>query len=152
LVALTARLLDDASAASPLPFLGDALKRFLEEFPSTTNGLSRTANTSLRLLREHGTLPSRELFKRSQAREARFFLGDGTFFAMLHRLAAARVPLVSLDGDRVSLTDAGQRVARHEDDAVRLNGIDEWRGGVHLAGSEAAWRWDPARETLISCG
>jgi hypothetical protein len=34
---------------------------------------------------------------------------------------------------------------------VALNGIDEWRGGVHLAGADRSpWRWSPDRKTLVS--
>ena len=36
-------------------------------------------------------------------------------------------------------------------DHVRLNGIDLWRGGVHLSGSDCSpWRWDARDETLVS--
>jgi hypothetical protein len=51
---------------------------------------------------------------------------------------------------QISITAAGRAVSRGDLDAVRLNGVDTWRGGVHLSGAEAAWRWDPARKTLIS--
>lgn len=36
----------------------------------------------------------------------------------------------------------GKAVLAGKQDAVRLNGIDKWFGGVHLQGAEAAWRWD----------
>jgi hypothetical protein len=147
----------------PTPFLGDALERFFEEFPSTTNGLSRTADELLHDLAESPALSLTELFRRTQAREARMFLGDSSFFQIVAGLARAQVPLVAIaepldsartgnpGSQRISITDAGREVSRCERDAVRLNGIDVWRGGVHLSGSEAAWRWDPGRKTLISC-
>jgi hypothetical protein len=149
----------DRAYCLPLPFLGDALERFFEEFPSTSNGVSRTVDTALRVLVEAGALNGRELFQRTQAREARPFLGDSGFFQRLHRLADAPVPLVTISGDpieaddigHVAVTDAGREVTHGREDAVRLNGIDQWRGGVHLTADEPVWRWDPARKTLVLC-
>jgi hypothetical protein len=34
-------------------------------------------------------------------------------------------------------------------DNVRLNGIDRWIGGVHLAGPEPGWRYDERLEALV---
>ena len=99
------------------------------------------------------------LFVSTQAHEARPFMGDTTFFAILARMASARVPLVAIDGDgaadprhhRIAITDAGLAVLAGRADHVRLNGVDAWRGGVHLTGSDASpWRWDIERETLVS--
>lgn len=154
------RLETDRDSCLPLPFLGDALERFFEEFPSTTNGLSRTADAVLQALDSAGALTGAELFQRTQAREARKFLGDSGLFHIVRGMSRERVPLVSVFSEaapndpaaqRVAITDAGCSVLRTDQDAVRLNGIDVWRGGVHLAGREAAWRWDPARKTLVSC-
>jgi hypothetical protein len=150
------RLKTDRESWAPLPFLGDALERFFEEFPATTNGLSRTANAALQVLDGAGPLSGGNLFRRNQDLESRMFLGDTTFFHILGGLARARVPLVGMSGgedpaaQQISITAAGRAVSRGELDAVRLNGVDTWRGGVHLSGPEAAWRWDPARKTLIS--
>ena len=79
---------------------------------------------------------------------------------MLQRLAAARVPLVAIDagGDQrdprahtVAITSAGREVATGRADHVRLNGVDVWRGGVRLSGSDRSpWRWDRGDETLVS--
>ena len=33
-------------------------------------------------------------------------------------------------------------------DAIRLNGIDRWIGGVHLVGADAEWRWDRRKITI----
>jgi hypothetical protein len=167
LVAARRQLRTDREAWAPMPFLGDAIERFFEEFPSTTNGLSRTADTALRLLDDQAALAAGDLFRRTVAFEPRMFLGDSSFFSLLHSLAAAATPLVTVAEDgaaplsngapaadwatrAISLTHAGRAVVHGEDDAVRLNGIDTWRGGLHLAGAEAAWRWDPVRKTLIS--
>lgn len=33
---------------------------------------------------------------------------------------------------------------------LALNGVDRWIGGVRLHGTEPPWRWDQARETIVS--
>jgi hypothetical protein len=158
LVELTVRLKPDATKNLALPFLGAALRRFLEEYPSTTNGLSRTANAVLRAVAA-GPRDGGRLFFDTQTAEEHPFMGDTSFFLMVRRLADARVPLVAIepDGDVdlrgrvVTITDAGRRVLSGADDALALNGIDEWHGGVHLVGSTTSpLRWDPRVETLVS--
>ncbi len=157
--ALMVRLKPDSPYDGTLPFLRGAIQRLFEEYPSTTNGLSRTAQAILRAL-DAGPLDAGVLFPRTQADELRPFMGDLGFFDIIRALASARVPLVSLDADpktadlrghSVSMTEAGRRVLAGRGDAVALNGIDEWRGGVHLAGTDRSpWRWDRERETLVS--
>ncbi len=151
----TLRHTPDSCSAGALntAFLADALERFMAEYPSLSNGLSRTEDAALRTLLD-GPLTGRDLFPRSQAAEPRRFLGDTVLFDMVLDLSRARVPLVSVGGAAVfdapvALTAAGHAVVAGEQDAVQLNGIDRWRGGVHLSGS-APWRWDPARKTLVS--
>jgi hypothetical protein len=155
--ALMVRLKADATCG--LPFLHGAIHRLFEEYPSIKNGLSRSAEAILRAL-EGGPLDASVLFPRTQVEEPRPFMGDLGHFDIVRRLAAARAPLVAIDptppandlrGHMISITDAGRRVLAVDADAVALNGIDEWRGGVHLAGADRSpWRWDRGRETLVS--
>jgi hypothetical protein len=35
-------------------------------------------------------------------------------------------------------------------DAIRLNGIDRWIGGVHLVGADADWRWDHSAGRVLA--
>ena len=151
--------LSGGAAANTLPFLEDALKRFLAEYPSTANGLSHTDTLALKVL-SSGPLPAHALFCATQDEEPRPFMGDWTFYRALRTLASARVPLVSTalpvpdDTARthmVEITAAGRDVLAGRADAVALNGIDRWRGGVRLSGrSQSPWRWDAGRETLVS--
>jgi hypothetical protein len=143
---------------SRFPFLRAALTRFFEDYPSTRDGLSRTERAVLEAL-DAGVLSGHDLFVHSQRSEARPFMGDSTFFAIVRDRSVERVPLVEIDGAaalhgwldaRFALTGAGRDVLAGHADAVRLNGIDRWRGGVHLHGAESAWRWDRRRETLVS--
>jgi hypothetical protein len=158
--ALMVRLESDAASSTRgLPFLGGAIHRLFEEYPSTTNGLSRSANAVLQEL-ESGPLDGIALFRATQWAEQRPFMGDLGMFGIVRGLATARVPLVAIDsadptldlrGCTVRLTDAGRAVLAGRQDAVALNGIDEWRGGVHLVGRDRSpWRWDAGRETLVS--
>jgi len=152
----------------PLPFLRDALERLLEEYPSTANGLSRTADAALREL-DAGPRSGLDLFMATQAREERPFMGDWGFFDILRLLARARVPLATIappeagqdahaDLERdlrahtIAITESGREVLAGRNDAVALNGIDVWRGGVHLVASQDArspWRWGAGRDTLV---
>jgi len=149
----------ESDAIDALPFLRDAIGRFLAEYPATRNGLSMTCNLAIEEL-EASPLEASDLFRRVQAREDRAFIGDSPFFGHLRRIATARRPLVSiapaavndeLRGHEIALTDAGRAALTERFDAVAQNGIDEWRGGVHLHGIDTSpWRWDSARETLVS--
>jgi hypothetical protein len=149
----------DAEALRELPFLHQAIGRFLAEYPSTKNGLSRTCHCAVEELAA-APLDAGELFRRVQARESRPFMGDSPFFGHLRRLAAAGRPLLTIEpsaddddlrGRQLALTSDGRATLNGELDAIAQNGIDEWRGGVHLHGSgRSPWRWDGVRETLVS--
>src|SRR5262245_18526346 len=142
---------EDAAIAASLPFLGAALWRFFEEYPSTHNGLSRTGHAVLRAV-DGGARDRGEAFRRSQEEEERPFLGDLGVFDIVHDFATAGVPLLSTAAnDGLALTAAGQDVLSGRADAVALNGIDVWRGGVHLVGRDRSpWRWDARRQSLVS--
>ena len=51
---------------------------------------------------------------------------------------------------RLRLTADGRRVLGGEADHVRLNGVDRWVGGVHLAGPGSPWRWDEGTESIVT--
>jgi hypothetical protein len=58
---------------------------------------------------------------------------------------------VDLRRHTVAMSDAGRDVLDGRLDRVALNGIDMWRGGVHLRdGGERLWRWDAGRQRLVS--
>ncbi|HET6362294.1 MAG TPA: hypothetical protein VFH11_09555 [Gemmatimonadota bacterium] len=140
---------DLAARPTPeLPHLRDAVHRYLEELPATRDGLSRSERQLLEAL-AGGPLQAREAFVAAHhARERLVFLGDTVFFDYLERLAAGARPLVSLsrrpaDAAMASLTEDGRRVLDGKLDWIDLGGSDRWLGGVHLAGRDAAWRWDP---------
>lgn len=96
------------------------------------------------------------LFNDVWTAEQRPFLADGPCWALIEELAGGRVPLLELDDGtlmfarrRVRLATAGRDVLLGRQDHIRLNGIDRWIGGVHLAGRTPPWRYDERLEMLI---
>jgi hypothetical protein len=152
--------------AAGLPFMGEALRRALEELPRPGDGLSRTDRQILYSI-GRGVDRVGMLFARVLAMEEAAFLGDWSFFRVLSELAFARPPLIVglpepfgaavIDDDqrrkafvtaRVSLTEAGRDVLAGRADRVSLIGIDRWLGGTRVAGPDP-WRYDPDEARLI---
>ena len=68
----------EAGAQEPFPFLASALRRHLEQFPSTANGLSRSEEQALEAI-AGGSNTSGEAFAAYQEREEPVFLSDAVF-------------------------------------------------------------------------
>ncbi len=139
-----------AQDTSALPFLAGALRRHLEEFPSTRTGLPRTERQVLELLARRTYTPTK-LFIASQGLEERPYLGDTSFWWRVQRLAEGPDPLVALDlraspqslpEGEARISHAGLRVLAGEDDWLRLLPFDRRIGGVRVRGAGAHWRWD----------
>jgi hypothetical protein len=144
---VTALLENDTTA---LPFLGPALRRHLEEFPSTRTGLSRSEQQALEVIAAGAGTIAAAFPQAHHQREEPVFLGDVVFAWYLERMSQVREPLVLFDdgttvaapkqGDdrrafwdrAVRITAVGGRVLAGDENAVALNGIDRWLGGVHL--------------------
>ena len=142
-----------AADTTPLPFLAGALRRLLEEFPATRNGLARSEEQALRTAAELGSTSAGRMFLAIQDMEQRSFMGDTSFWRILTRLGAEPHSLLRISADTgdsfskriVDITELGRRVLAVKEDYVRLGGIDKWIGGVHLRGSESPWRWNGSR-------
>jgi hypothetical protein len=132
-----------------LPCLAAALRRLLEEYPSTQNGLSRTEQQLLEAVAS-GKQDRATIFLASQQREESIFLGDSSAWLRLDRQTEGPAPaLLKTAPEQYSLTSFGERLLAGEVDWIRSRGgIDVWLGGVHLAGSDAAWRWARDRGVL----
>ncbi len=135
------------SDTSALPYLEGALRRHLEQFPSSRNGLSRSERQALTLI-ESGVHEFGALFQKSQALEERIYLGDLTFRRYLLGLAGGRHPLLRAEGERFEETPMGHLVLEGREDHVRRNGINRWLGGVHLCEGAPVWRWDETRQAI----
>lgn len=143
------------STYEPLPYLGAAMQRMCEEYPSMHNGLSRT-EYQIGLALQDGAVALNALFPHAHhARETWEWLGDTSFAWYVERLSNVPVPLVTfVDGSpvlattlnsafwsrEVQLTPFGASVLAGAADFVEANGVDRWIGGVHLT-AENVWRW-----------
>ncbi len=143
-----------------LPFLRDAYRRFLQEWPSLHNGLSRTEEHALSLIAD-GMHDPVELFRAHQASEEAPFMGDWTFWETVRSLSLGANPLITVEGDqnsenfqsaRVRITREGTAVLHGDRDALHVRGIDRWYGGYHAMEPEKIWRWDVVRGRLVSPG
>jgi len=145
-----------AADTSAMPFLKPALQLHLERFPFVRNGLGRIQNRALELIRS-GSPRFIDLFPRFGDAEPVYGLGDAQFWIAMRRMRDAPEPLlrtsngngadhkltaVAIHQTTFEITQAGAAVLADEADFIELNGVDEWLGGVHLAGRRDLWRWD----------
>jgi hypothetical protein len=133
---------------SPLPFLADALERFLEELPWTSDGLARSERQLMEGIAS-GSSSFGEVFQYATKQEERIYCGDASAALYLDRLSRGQTPLVSLSDEKFSLTDAGRAVLRGDEDWIALGGSDRWLGGIHLEAANATCRWDPANRRTV---
>ncbi len=135
------------------PWLGAALRRYLEEFPNENNGLSRTERTILRCTTETPSLL--DAFSAVQDSEEHPFLGDTVFASYVEKFCTSRIPLLELKSEeqftpltptsstfwyqQLQLTSAGTQVMQHHASNIALNGIDRYVGGVHIKSGEPIW-------------
>lgn len=151
-----------AEAGTPeLPCLGPALRRWLEELPSTRGGLPRTERQTLvALVARGGAASPTTLFQASQDAEAAPFMGDTLWWRRVLDLAAGARPLVrvevaagsgaGLPAGKVALTDAGRAALAGTLDWIATAQPDRWIGGVRVADGRCAWRWDAERRRPVA--
>jgi len=136
--------------SSALPLLSAALMRFLQEYPGTTDGLSRTER---QILQAAGTRirKRQDIYFETQKYEDAPW-GDASLYLRIDGLASGPDPaLVEMQKHEFAITDAGQRLLEGKADWIALRGgLDVWLGGVHLSGARAQWRWDDQQKTLVS--
>ena len=139
---------------SALPFLAAALRRHLQDYPWTTDGLSRTERRILELARE--PVDTCAAFERVSENEDAFYIGDASFWTLVQHLASAGLLALAVEPatgpalprGTYSLTDTGRAILDGQLDCVTHYGLDRWLGGVHLQGRGPTWRWNPATARL----
>lgn len=144
---------------SDLPFLGAAITRFLEDYPWTRDGLSRTERRLLSLA-SHGPIALSAAFPRMTGDGDAYHVTDRALIDLADGLAGASPALVTLSAsaspgplDRhVALTDAGRDVLAGRANRIALCGMDRWYGGVHVAGRARVWRWDDRAQRVTRAG
>tara|TARA_R110002110_G_scaffold38465_29_gene125582 strand:- start:5335 stop:6357 length:1023 start_codon:yes stop_codon:yes gene_type:complete len=148
-----------------LPFLRKALQRHFQEYPSATNGLTRTQAQLLSLV-ANGVCDPVDLFVQNMNFETALFIGDWPTFAHLETLcnmsllACTPHPFVRpsrpgadqqrFRNQQFRLTDAATQVLNGRANAIDLIHRDAWLGGVHLRSDQPMWTWqaDGARFVL----
>jgi hypothetical protein len=141
---------------SALPFLAPAITRFLEEYPWTRDGLSRSERR-LFALAAKGPIALATVFPRMVVDGDVYHLTDRSLLDMATTFATSTPPLLAYAPERgdavgplggtVALTETGAAVLAGRADRIAIGGIDRWLGGVHLEGRDV-WRWDEPRQTL----
>jgi hypothetical protein len=145
---------DDTRA---LPYLAPAVARFLQEYPWTTDGLSRTERRLLQLAAKE-SIDLTAAFPRMHDGENAYYVTDLSLADLAGALSQTSPPLLtrtagrtgdgqSLDGS-VTLTDFGRAVLAGRSDRIATCGIDRWLGGTHLRGDKEVWRWNAERQRI----
>jgi hypothetical protein len=150
---------------SALPYLGAALKRHLEEFPSIENGLSRSEREALTAITEGHTTPVSAFLEVAKKQES-IFLGDIIFYSYLERLSGKKNALLTwADGTPVvaptaensrefvkrelMLTPLGKEVLAGSKDWQEINTETRWLGGVEIVPGGMSWRWHAGGRALV---
>lgn len=136
--------------------LREAIAPILMRYPEVKSGLGFWDRLFLENVRDYGPKLASVIGHTMIPLEPKNYLdvmGDGILFHRAIRMSSPLVarPLISIDGDRqemractVALTADGVSVLAGERNAVQLNGIDDWVGGVHLTPKTIVFR-DNAR-------
>jgi hypothetical protein len=140
-----------------LPFLSAALRRFLEEYPWTRDGLSRSERRLLELA-DPGPTDLIVAFPRMQEGEKAYFITDGSILSLVETFSRTTPALLTYDAGAstaghvlhgaVAITNAGRDVLAGRLDRIATCGLDRWYGGVHLQGNGPMWRWDDQAERI----
>jgi hypothetical protein len=140
-----------------LPYLAPAVGRFLEEYPWTSDGLSRSERRFLQLA-DAGPIDLVAAFPRMHEGEDAYYIADGSVAELAESLSQTTPALLTftrggtsngglLQGS-VAITDFGRMLLTGRGDRIAACGIDRWLGGVHLHGDRNVWRWDDRRQSV----
>lgn len=140
-----------------LPFLAGAVLRQLEEYPSCSNGLSRTTQQALTIIASGENHPWK-VFAANQNLEERIYMGDSSFWIIVQELLDSNPPLLALSkgkklsspiskDQKLNITPAGEDVLAGRQNWLETNSIDRWIGGVHLTPNNT-WCWDTKTHSI----
>lgn len=142
---------------SALPFLKGAVLRLLEEYPNSSNGLSRTEEQALSIISSGENLPG-AVFARNQQLEERVFMGDASFWCILNELIQSDPPLLDLSAgcevnssglaeQRLTINQTGKDVLAGKLNWLDVSNTNKWIGGVHL-NSNNVWSWNAKSRSI----
>ncbi|MFF7709688.1 DUF1835 domain-containing protein [Pseudomonas sp. NPDC007930] len=130
----------------PLPLLGPALARQLQELPGVQDGLGLTERLTLRVLAQRGECPAGKVFGQLMLRDDPLpYLGDLMFHALIRPLIDGPQPLL-IEGQAeywgqrpLQLTRLGEQVLAGQAYWLDHQAPLRWVGGVRLASGEGHW-------------
>ena len=128
------------------PFLNDALKRLLEEYPNTINGLSRTAHQAL-LVIANGEKNPEKIFKTYQTYEERRFIGDIIFWRMIDEFVEYGVIEVINEKRDLGISSLGKEIITGQRNWLGITPINHSIGGVQLS-PDKLWCWDIKKKNI----
>ena len=141
-----------------LPVMRRALRRFLQDLPWVSNGLSLTEHTTLQILQDKGPMNAGRLFGWFQNHyDPLPGMGDAFYYKWVHGLAEVSEPAIHLHrrGDKpiewdLELTVFGTALLNHQADWLQANPVQRWVGGVHIDSRAAShWRWDAVTDAVV---
>ncbi|MEW7979297.1 MAG: hypothetical protein AB2813_05690 [Candidatus Sedimenticola endophacoides] len=121
------------------------------------NGLSRIAEQALKVISSGENRPGR-VFGGNQELEERAFMGDASFWVVLHELLNSNPPLIVLTEDKelalptskdqeLTITPTGIDVLAGKLNWLEFSNINRWIGGVHLKSSNV-WCWNSSSRSI----
>jgi hypothetical protein len=113
-----------------MPFLQAALTRWLEEYPSHRDRLSRSERQLLTAAAA-GATTRHDLYVATQKVEP-WPWSDRSVFLRLDGLTQGPLPALARTGDSYALTSYGRRLLAGDPEAVRARTVDTWLGGAHV--------------------
>jgi hypothetical protein len=134
-----------------LPNMGAALRRHLQELPSTSNGLSLTEQLSLEMLNEESITAGLLFKKLVTARDPLPWLGDIMYWFILQSMMQVSQPVFEISEcdlkkpwhERLlTITDTGKKVLTGTQGWLSLNPPDRWLGGIKLRTNHPCWHWN----------
>jgi hypothetical protein len=143
---------------SAMPFLSASLTRLLQEYPWTTDGLSRSERRLLTIAAS-GPVDLFAAFLQMHEGEEAYYITDLSFLGLLRDFSCCSPALImvgdiTIDADRIpngtlTITERGRSILNGELDRVATYGIDRWCGGVHLTSDAVGWRWNNAEQRIV---
>ncbi|MEO1018623.1 MAG: DUF1835 domain-containing protein [Pseudomonadota bacterium] len=141
-----------------LPHLAPALERYLQELPSSRNGLGLTEQLTLEILSERDCTLGQAFRLLMLEREPLPWLGDLMFRAILEGMARAADPIITITPPtpssnwhecNLTITPTGRRVVAGGVDWLACGPQERWIGGVHIQPGRPCWRWDTAKRAPV---
>jgi len=147
-----------------LPFVAATCKRVCQEYPWSSDGLTRTERQILNLVKSGHSNPNK-VFVENMDFEENLYIGDWRTFSQIKELCEAKQPLLALAGgeefkhpvdttvskeqfksQKLQVTEYGLDVLAGKVAASKVMTRDNWIGGVCLADAESSWLWNDELE------